>query len=231
MEAEEGLKRTLHFELTYNGLSCESLSTDLRKNLQAIKELPPLMLIFEAENIKDDFVASIKNIDPEIWLLALNSNKDLHRASSLLASGVDAVLTKPSTRDEYDFFLASVKALLRREQQMNRSKDLSYFELSMDLVNRSVRRGDKLIELRAKEFDLLKVFLGYSEEVLSRQFIFDKVWGSSFLGDSNVIEVYIRYLRSKLGKPNLIKTRRGNGYILISDESEISRSVKDLAES
>ncbi len=98
---------------------------------------------------------------------------------------------------------------------------LTYADLWMDQLNRVVKRGERQLDLRAKEFDLLRLFMQYPEQVLSREFIFDKVWGYDFIGESNVIEVYIRYLRSKLEDGNakrLIQTVRGEGYVLREEE-------------
>jgi two-component system response regulator MprA len=89
--------------------------------------------------------------------------------------------------------------------------------LSLDPSTREVKRGDDVIQLTAQEFDLLELFLRHPRQVLRRDMIYEKVWGYDFGGESNVIEVYMRYLRSKLeasGQPRLIHTVRGVGYVL-----------------
>ena len=130
-----------------------------------------------------------------------------------LDSGADDYLVKPFAFDE---LLARIRALLRRRQPSDREL-LRFNDLSLDTAAREVKRGDEIIELTSQEFDLLELFMRHPRQVLNRDMIYDKVWGYDFGGESNVIEVYVRYLRSKLeasGKPRLIHTIRGVGYVL-----------------
>jgi two-component system response regulator MprA len=130
-----------------------------------------------------------------------------------LDSGADDYLVKPFAFDE---LLARMRALLRRRQPRD-SELLRFNDLSLDTAAREVKRGDEIIELTSQEFDLLELFLRHPRQVLNRDMIYEKVWGYDFGGESNVIEVYVRYLRSKLeasGKPRLIHTIRGVGYVL-----------------
>ncbi len=130
-----------------------------------------------------------------------------------LDSGADDYLVKPFAFDE---LLARIRALLRRRQPREREL-LRFNDLSLDTAAREVKRGDELIELTSQEFDLLELFMRHPRQVLNRDLIYEKVWGYDFGGESNVIEVYVRYLRSKLeasGKPRLIHTIRGVGYVL-----------------
>lgn len=130
-----------------------------------------------------------------------------------LDSGADDYLVKPFAFDE---LLARLRALLRRRQPREREV-LRFADLTLDTATREVKRGNDPIHLTAQEFDLLELFLRHPRQVLKRDFIYDRVWGYDFEGESNVIEVYIRYLRSKIeagGKPRLIHTVRGVGYVL-----------------
>jgi len=130
-----------------------------------------------------------------------------------LNSGADDYLVKPFSFDE---LLARVRALLRRSQPVE-GEVLRFMDLSLDPSTREVKRGDDVIQLTAQEFDLLELFLRHPRQVLRRDMIYEKVWGYDFGGESNVIEVYMRYLRSKLeatGQPRLIHTVRGVGYVL-----------------
>ena len=130
-----------------------------------------------------------------------------------LDSGADDYLVKPFAFDE---LLARMRALLRRRQPSDREL-LRFNDLSLDTAAREVKRGDEIIELTSQEFDLLELFIRHPRQVLNRDVIYEKVWGYDFGGESNVIEVYVRYLRSKLeasGKPRLIHTIRGVGYVL-----------------
>jgi DNA-binding response OmpR family regulator len=112
--------------------------------------------------------------------------------------------------------LARVRALLRRAGP-GEPELLEFEDLRLDTGTRQVYRSDKLIELTSKEFDLLELFLRHPRKVLTRETIYDRVWGYDFGGESNIIEVYIRYLRQKLetdGKSRLLFTVRGVGYVL-----------------
>jgi len=91
----------------------------------------------------------------------------------------------------------------------------------LDTGTRRAERGDRVIDLTAKEYELLELFLRNPRQVLTREMIYDEVWGYDFGGESNIIEVYIRYLRQKLEegkKPRLLHTVRGMGYVLREDE-------------
>jgi two-component system, OmpR family, response regulator MprA len=94
---------------------------------------------------------------------------------------------------------------------------LKFADLSLDTGSREATRGSRLIPLTAKEYELLELFLRHPRQVLTREVIFDRVWGYDFGGESNVLEVYIRYLRQKLEasqEPRLLHTVRGVGYVL-----------------
>jgi DNA-binding response OmpR family regulator len=130
-----------------------------------------------------------------------------------LNAGADDYVTKPFSMEE---LLARIKARLRRIQPED-SDRLEFEDLSLNRLTREVYRGDRLIELTAKEFDLLEFLLYHPRQVLTREQILEKVWGYDFMGESNIIEVYIRALRIKLEVNNpkrLLHTIRGVGYVL-----------------
>ena len=94
---------------------------------------------------------------------------------------------------------------------------LRFADLSLDTGTRQASRGDRVINLTAKEYELMELFMRNPRQVLTRDMIFDRVWGYDFGGESNIIEVYVRYLRQKLEsdeEPRLIHTVRGMGYVL-----------------
>jgi two-component system response regulator MprA len=131
-----------------------------------------------------------------------------------LDSGADDYLVKPFEPAEH---LARIRALLRRSETVDVEKIVTYDDLSLDPVTRDVRRGNRLITLSPKEFDLLAYFMRQPRRVLTRERILQDIWGYDFGGDANVLEVYVGHLRTKLEASNesrLIQTVRGVGYVL-----------------
>jgi DNA-binding response OmpR family regulator len=135
-----------------------------------------------------------------------------HRVQGL-DSGADDYLTKPFAFRELE---ARVRALLRREGP-SKSAELHFMDVLLDTRTHEVRRGDRVIPLSSKEYALLDLLLRHPRQVLSRATIADHVWDYDTENMSNVIDVYIRYLRRKLcenGEPDIIHTLRGSGYML-----------------
>jgi two-component system response regulator MprA len=129
-----------------------------------------------------------------------------------LETGADDYLVKPFAHEE---LLARVKAMLRRNQA-ERYEVLRYADVELDTGTRVAYRGGREIELSPTEYELLALFLRRPRQVLTRDIILDRVWGIDFEGSSNVMEVYVGYLRAKLeanGEPRLIHTIRGVGYV------------------
>lgn len=130
-----------------------------------------------------------------------------------LDAGADDYMVKPFELEE---LLARIRALLRRTTQ-DRAKVLSFGDLTLDTSTRQAMRKMHMINLTAKEYDLLELFMRHPRQVLTREVIFDRVWGYDFGGESNVLDVYIRYLRQKMeseGESRLIHTVRGVGYVM-----------------
>ena len=146
-------------------------------------------------------------------ILMLTAKDTIQDRVQGLDAGADDYLVKPFNLDE---LLARIRALLRRTQT-ERQQVYKFADMTMDSSSRQVTRGERLVALTAKEYELLELFLRHPRQVLTREIIFDRVWGYDFGGESNVLEVYIRYLRQKLEAENeqrLIHTVRSVGYVL-----------------
>jgi Response regulators consisting of a CheY-like receiver domain and a winged-helix DNA-binding domain len=153
-------------------------------------------------------------------ILMLTAKDDVSSRVKGLDLGADDYLVKPFALEE---LLARIRALLRRHsgEKSGETRRLKYGDLVMDLDTREVFRGSRSIELTAKEFELLRLFMDNPRRVLSRDVIMEKIWGYDYSGESNVLEVYINMLRQKLeeaGEKRLIQTVRGAGYVLRGDE-------------
>ncbi len=149
--------------------------------------------------------------EPVLMLTAKDAISD--RVAGLDA-GADDYLVKPFAFDE---LLARIRALLRRASPPEADAPLEFADLVLDPITRQARRGEREIELTAKEYDVLELFMRHPRQVLTRDIIYDRIWGYDFGGESNIIEVYVRYLRAKLeagGEARLIHTLRGVGYVL-----------------
>ncbi len=149
----------------------------------------------------------------DVPILMLTARDEVADRVAGLELGADDYLVKPFAFEE---LIARVRALLRR-RGAGAAEVLRYSDLQLDVRTREVSRAGEPIRLTAKEFDLLTLFLRHPRQVLARDFIMERVWGYDFSGESNVLEVYVGYLRQKLeagGRPRLIHTVRGVGYVL-----------------
>jgi two-component system, OmpR family, response regulator len=148
---------------------------------------------------------------PGVPVLMVTARDEVRDKVSALDGGADDYLTKPF---DFDELLARMRALVRRADQPQASR-IQIGDLKMDLLSHRVWRGEKLVDLSSREFSLLEYFVRHQGQVLSRQQILSAVWDYAFDPGSNVVDVYVSYLRNKLdhrGEPSLISTVRGAGY-------------------
>lgn len=153
----------------------------------------------------------VRSSRPRLPVLMLTARGDLDSKVKALNAGADDYLTKPFAFEE---LLARIHAITRRLDQPESSQIRAGY-LRLDLLAQRAWRGDELIELTAREFALLKYFMRHPNQVLSRQQILDSVWEYDFDPESNIVDVYVRYLRNKIDerdRPSLIATVRGAGY-------------------
>ena len=149
----------------------------------------------------------------QVPVLMLSARDEVVDRVQGLDAGADDYLAKPFALEE---LLARLRALLRRREPTT-SEVLRFADLTLDTASRQASRFGRLIELTTKEFELLAYFMRHPRRVLTRNSIMEQIWGYDFVGESNVIEVYVGHLRQKLeseGEPRLIHTIRHAGYVL-----------------
>ncbi len=160
-----------------------------------------------------DVCRKIREAGHRVPIIMLTALSTIDQRVAGLDSGADDYLVKPFANAE---LLARVRALLRREAP-SKAPELHFLDITLDPKTREVRRGDRMVDLSAKEYALLELLLRNPRQVLTRSMIADHVWNYDADNISNVIDVYIRYLRRKLceaGEADLIHTVRGAGYQL-----------------
>jgi DNA-binding response OmpR family regulator len=215
VEDEEALAQFLKQELTYEGYNV-SVELDGMAGLVAARELHPDLLIVDwmlPRLSGIEICRRLRSSHDKVPIILLTAKDEVNDRVTGLDAGADDYIIKPFSLEE---FLARVRAHIRRVQEPD--PDVLQFEdLRLDRRTREVYRGNRSMELTAKEFDLLEYLISHPRQVLTRDQILEKVWGYDFMGDSNIIEVYIRYLRLKLeaeGESRLIQTVRSVGYVL-----------------
>jgi two-component system response regulator MprA len=156
----------------------------------------------------------IREAELQTPILMLTAKDAIPDRVAGLEAGADDYLVKPFAFEE---LIARVRALRRRRAPIESDAPLTFADLTLNPSTRMAQRGERAIELTAKEYDLLELFMRHPNQVLTRDQIYNRIWGYDFGGESNIIEVYIRYLRSKLeqdNEPRLLHTVRGVGYAL-----------------
>jgi DNA-binding response OmpR family regulator len=155
-----------------------------------------------------EVLSRIRARRPSLPVLMLTARDDLGNKVQALDAGADDYLTKPFAFDE---LVARIRALTRRSDQES-AAEIEVSDVRLDLLARRAWRGDRVIELSNREFALLEYLLRHPGQVLTRTQILFAVWEYDADPSSNVVDVYIRYLRRKLGEPSPITTMRGAGY-------------------
>ncbi len=211
------------FALLWEGCTLTSegyqvtISHDGPGALRRAGELQPDIVILDVMLPGMDGVEVCRRLraSSQIPVLMLTARDEIEDRVQGLDSGADDYLVKPFATAE---LLARLRALLRRPAPAEEALEIvRYADLTLDMAARQAQRSGRLIELSTTEYELLTLLMRRADQVVTREQIMERVWGYDFEGESNVLEVYVRYLRTKLeagGEPRLIQTVRGAGYVL-----------------
>ncbi|NJN76497.1 MAG: response regulator transcription factor [Synechococcaceae cyanobacterium RL_1_2] len=193
-------------------------SQNLTESLRLIQEYQPVLIVIDGtitKNLGDEFCRNLRVQGHRESLIMVLDEDNLSQRIRLMEAGVDDYLLYPYQSER---FIHMVSWHLKPSEE--EAFILSYGDVTLDLQEHKVLRGNETIELTMKEFKLLKYLMEHPEQILTREQILENVWGYHFQGASNVIEVYIRYLRLKLedrSQKRIIQTVRGTGYMLKMD--------------
>jgi len=214
IEDDEAILKFLRRGLAYEGYQVDT-AADGQTGLSLARDNPSDLVVLDLMLPGIDGLEVCRRLRAggPVPIMILTAKDSVNDRVLGLDMGADDYMVKPFNLDE---LLARLRALLRRAQP-TRPQVLRFADLILDTGTRQAYRGERTISLTAKEYDLMELFMRNPRQVLTRDMIFDRVWGYDFGGESNIIEVYIRYLRQKLeaGEENrLLHTVRGVGYVL-----------------
>jgi DNA-binding response OmpR family regulator len=215
VEDDVDLARALALELAHAGYDVR-VEPDGPAALRAGAEWEPNLVVLDLGLPTLDGFDVCRRLRAESWapILILTARGAVEDRVRGLDAGADDYVTKPFSLDE---LLARVRSSLRRSRRTEAPQALRVGDLVLDASARTVARAGEAIELTRREFDLLEFMMRHPDQALERGTLLSEVWGYDFLGGSNVIDVYVRYLRRKIerpGAPRLIETIRGIGYAL-----------------
>ena len=218
IEDEARIAQFLERGLIYEGFLV-SVTADGKSGLTMARDNPPDLVILDWMLPGMDGLEVCRRLRAggDVAILMLTGKDEVRDRVSGLEAGADDYLVKPFAIDE---LVARVRALLRRSKPASQPEILRFADLTLDTGTHRAYRQDTPIDLTAKEYELLELFMRNPRQVLTRDIIFDRVWGYDFGGESNIIEVYVRYLRQKTelaDTARLIHTVRGVGYVLRED--------------
>ena len=216
VDDDERIASSVRRSLTYDGYEV-AVAHDGPSALESVRSHLPDVVVLDLMLPGIDGLEVCRRLraaGDDVAVLMLTARGTIPDRVTGLDAGADDYLVKPFAHEE---LLARVRSLLRRAQPADSNETLRFADLVMDVDAMEVRRGDRNIELTTLEFSLLEYFLRNARIVLSRSRIRQAVWDLDADTTSNVVDVYVRYLRQKIetsDAPRLLHTVRGAGYIL-----------------
>lgn len=204
----------------FKELSFNVILADTEEKLMEELKTDSIDLIMADVNSFDDFHNSIDDIiklKKEGYLLLSIENNDRYSKTEALLKGADDYIINDFRLEELSAKIKAIVRMLTKKLNSNNSELLSVYDLTLNPINREVKRAGKEIELTNKEFLLLEYFLRNKNRVLTRTMISEKIWDIDFITESNIVDVYINFLRAKIDKgfsQKIIKTVRSVGYIV-----------------
>lgn len=219
IEDEPKITKLLVKGFTEAGFNAEATSDGQEALDLALTENYDLLIVDVMLPKRDGFsvVEELRKKERDMPVLFLSAKRSTEDRIEGLQRGGDDYIVKPFSFSEV---LVRAQTILRRTSKQTEGKKLKYQDLELDLLTRSVKRGDTLIELHQKEFALLECLLRHKEKVLTKTQILEKVWKYDFDPQTNVVDVLICRVRNKIDKgfkTKLIKTFRGVGYAIRAD--------------
>ena len=209
------IRESLRRGLTFEGYRTD-LAADAEQALRLMRDdLPDLAVLDVLLPGIDglEVCRRVRAVAPTLPIIMLTARDSIPDRVSGLDAGADDYLVKQFAFEE---LLARIRVCLRRREAAD-PQQLRVADLRLDVATREAWRGDRAITLTTTEYELLRLFMQHPRQVLTRDVIYERVWGYNFRGQSKVIEVYVRYLREKLEastEARLIHTVRGAGYVL-----------------
>ncbi len=216
IEDEEKLARVLELELGYEDYQT-TIAYNGQKGFQLLQEetFDLILLDIMLPGMSGlELLRRFRKKDSLTPIILLTARDEVHDKVSGLDLGANDYMTKPFQTEE---LLARIRTQLRQKPTIEAEQQLFYQDLTIDLKTRDINRRGIAIELTPREYDLLTFLLEHKNQVFNRDQLLDKVWGFDYAGDTNVVDVYIRYIRNKIDKPFqtvTIQTIRGVGYTI-----------------
>jgi len=219
VEDEEKIARVIQLELEYEGYESDTAKTGIEA-LEKFRDGEWDLILLDVmlpEITGMEVLRRIRSQNSAIPVILLTARDSVVDKVNGLDQGANDYITKPFQIEE---LLARIRACLRLSQALKKEEEITSLkvgDLYIDEKTREVKRGEQPIELTPREFDLLFFFMKHANQVLNREQILTNVWGFDYYGDTNVVDVYVRYLRKKVDHVeghSLLHTVRGVGYML-----------------